>query len=82
MPGQGKGGGPAKAGRTRGRSLSSPGHLKKAAGERSARDYAPGRIDGASPAGRADEELEGTEDRARDETVERGGILGWLLRRR
>jgi hypothetical protein len=28
----------------RGRSESSPGHLKKAAGAQSARDYAPGRI--------------------------------------
>jgi hypothetical protein len=37
--------------RSRGRSESSPGHLKKAAGAQSARDYAPGRMgreDGAS----------------------------------
>lgn len=37
----------------RGRSESSPGHLKKAAGAQSARDYAPGRI---GPAGASGEE--------------------------
>ena len=34
---------PADNDMVRGRSASSPGHLKKAAGDRSARDYAPGR---------------------------------------
>ena len=33
-----------------GRSASSPGHLKKAAGEQSARDFAPGRADRARTA--------------------------------
>ena len=35
----------------RGRSGSSPGHLKKAAGAQSARDYAPGRIGQAGASG-------------------------------
>jgi hypothetical protein len=37
-----------------GRSASSPGHLKKAAGARSARDFAPGHA-GQTPGGRQDE---------------------------
>jgi hypothetical protein len=32
-----------------GKSASSPGHLKKAAGAQSARDYAPGRQDSSAP---------------------------------
>lgn len=49
MPGKpaGRGRAGAKKGRPEspGRSADSPGHLKKAAGEQSARDFAPGRAD-------------------------------------
>ena len=54
--------------RQRGRSASSPGHLKKAAGARSARDYAPGRAPGsAEPRGASAEE--GPTGRARRGTI-------------
>ena len=51
----------------RGRSESSPGHLKRVAGDRSARDYAPGRAPGsAEPQGASGEEGAG---RARRGTI-------------
>ena len=48
----------------RGRSESSPGHLKKAAGAQSARDYAPGRMGQAGASGE-----EGGPGRSRSGTI-------------
>jgi hypothetical protein len=78
MPGKGKGnpgGGPMSAGQGPGRSQASPGHLKKAAGARSARDFAPGRTSNAG----MDETA--TDQTATDQTGKRRGILDWFLRR-
>lgn len=50
--------------RSHGRSESSPGHLKKAAGAQSARDYAPGRIGQAGASGE-----EGAAGKARRGTI-------------
>lgn len=57
-----------RSGQQPGRSATSPGHLKKAAGAQSARDYAPGRAPGsAAPQGASGEE--GTAGRSRRGTI-------------
>jgi hypothetical protein len=81
MPGKGpKGGGGGSIGHGRpaspGQSESSPGHLKEAAGARSARDFAPGRL-GAAPDDNADRDL----DRDGSDEAPRRSILDRLFNR-
>jgi hypothetical protein len=83
MPGRGNAGGHGRAGKHdggvgmgspegHGRSESSPGHLKKAAGAESARDFAPGH--GGTPPGQVDRDRgENATETAEPDSLEREG---------